>query len=151
MDELTRPVCFQHRGHAQELALLEVVSTVEADGIAREVAERLLREHHHLQGPHVSGGGMAGVQGAVRDAGNGEQVVIVKYDPSDVTKTGLLDGSINLVNSHPFEKLGPQAIAAMMRADQSGPMAGLQTLRVPFDTYTLENLLRRARKVLRES
>lgn len=94
---------------------------------------------------------MAGVQGAVRDAGNGEQVVIVKYDPSDVTKTGLLDGSINLVNSHPFEKLGPQAIAAMMRADQSGPMAGLQTLRVPFDTYTLENLLRRARKVLRES
>ncbi|NTT88017.1 LacI family DNA-binding transcriptional regulator [Tabrizicola fusiformis] len=128
------------REHVQDFALLEAVSTFEADGIAREVTERLLREHEDLQGIYVSGGGMAGVLGAVRDAGKSEQVVIVGYDLSDVTRTGLLDGSINLVISHPFEKLGQEAIAAMIRAGQSGPMAGLQTIHVQFDIYTPENL-----------
>lgn len=64
-------------------------------------------------------------------------MVIVTYDLSPATRQGLANRQLTMVISHPFMKIGQEAIAAMLRGDQG---AGPQIINVPFDLYTPENL-----------
>ncbi|MGX5850611.1 LacI family DNA-binding transcriptional regulator [Mesorhizobium sp. PL10] len=128
------------REHGGDFTLLEAVSTFESEGIAREVTDKLLREHDDVVGIYAASGGIAGVVGAIRDAGKKGKIVVVTYDLSAATKEGLLNKSLTLVISHPFMKIGQEAITAMLRAVQSSSDVGLQTVYLPFDVLTPENL-----------
>lgn len=127
------------RENASEFALLEAVSTFESDAIARELTEELLRQHPDLKGLYVSGGGIGGAMAALRDSGRAGGIVTVGYDLTEPTKAGLLDDTLTLVISHPFEALAREAIAAMTRAKESGPSGGPSVL-LPFDIWTRENI-----------
>jgi LacI family transcriptional regulator len=128
------------REHTRPFTLLEPMSTFESDAIARELTERLLREHPDLQGLYVSGGGISGVLAAVRASGHAGRLVTVGHDLMDTTKAGLLDGSLTLVISHAFEQIARETLTATLRARQSGPAAGSQSVLVPFQLYTRENI-----------
>jgi LacI family transcriptional regulator len=128
------------REHTSGFTLLEPQSTFENATIAREVTEDILNKHPDLVGLFVSGGGISGALAAVRDAGRAGKVVMIGYDLMDTTRAGLLDGSLNLIISHPLQRLAEATMDAMVRAVDGGPDAVPAIVRLPFDIYTPENL-----------
>lgn len=128
------------REHTDQFTLLEPMSTFESDAIARELTEKLLREHPDLKGLYVSGGGISGALAAIRASGQAGKLVTVGYDLMDTTKAGLLDRSLTMVISHRFEAIARETLCATLRAKKLGPEAGSQSVLVPFDIYTSENI-----------
>jgi LacI family transcriptional regulator len=128
------------REHARGFELLEARSTFETASISREVTERLLEEHPDLAGLYVSGGGISGAAAALRESGRAQEIVTVAYDLTEVTRAALLDGTINFLISHPLQALAHEAIAAMIRAFEGGPDFPPQSISLPFEIYTPENL-----------
>lgn len=128
------------REHPRGFELLEAASTFETASIAREVTERLLERHPDLAGLYVSGGGITGAAAALRECGRANEIVTVAYDLTDVTRAGLLDGTINVLISHPLQTLAHEAIGAMIRAFDGGPDFPPQSISLPFEIYTPENL-----------
>lgn len=128
------------REHATPFELLEPASTFESDAIARELTEKLLRTHPDLKGLYVSGGGITGALAAIRESGMAGKLVTVGYDLMDSTKAGLIDGSLTLVIANPFAQLARETIDALIRTLPAGAQAGRQSVTVPFELYTRENL-----------
>jgi len=128
------------REHPRGFELLEARTTFETASIAREVTERLLEEHPDLAGLYVSGGGITGAAAALRESGRAREIATVAYDLTEVTRAALLDGTINFLISHPLETLAHEAIAAMIRAVGGGPDFPPQSISLPFEIYTPENL-----------
>lgn len=128
------------REHSNRLTLLEPVSTFESDAIAREITEDLLREHRDLGGLYVSGGGVAGVIAALRASSRNRDIITVGHDLLETTRAGLLDGSLTLVITHPFAVIARETISALIRTKVAGTASGTQSVIVPFDIYTSENL-----------
>ena len=128
------------REHPRGFELLEACTTFETASIAREVTERLLEEHPDLTGLYVSGGGITGAVAALRASGRAKEIVTVAYDLTEITRAGLLDGTINFLISHPLHALGHELIAAMVRTFDSGPDFPPQSISLPFEIYTPENL-----------
>ncbi len=126
------------REFAPEFTLLEPLSTHESAAVAQEVTEKLLSDHPDLAGLYVSGGGISGAVAALRGSGRAGSIVVVGYDLMDVTRAGLLDGTLNLVISHPLTRLAREAIDGMVRA--CAQPGSNQTSIAPFDIYTRENL-----------
>ncbi len=128
------------REHPRGFELLEARSTFETASIAREVTEQLLEEHPDIAGLYVSGGGITGAVAALRDSGRGNEIFMVSYDLTDVTRAALLDGTINFLIAHPLQTLAHEAVAAMIRAFDGGAEFPPQSISLPFDIYTPENL-----------
>ncbi len=128
------------REHANDFELLEPQSTFENANIAREVTESILTRHPELKGLFISGGGISGALAALRDSGRAMEIVTVGYDLTEVTHAALLDGTLNFVISHPFEMLAREAIAAMIRAFDGGADFPPQSISLPFEIFTPENL-----------
>lgn len=61
------------REYGQNFSLLEAVSTFESEGVAREVTDKLLREHPDIVGVYAASGGVSDVLSAARDAGKSGQ------------------------------------------------------------------------------
>lgn len=128
------------REHATPFLLLEPLSTFESDAIARELTEKLLRTHPDLKGLYVSGGGISGALAAIRASDVAGKLVTVGHELMDVTKAGLMDRSLSLVIAHPIEQIARETIAASLRAKKAGTDAGAQSVLVPFEIYTSENV-----------
>jgi LacI family transcriptional regulator len=128
------------REHPRGFELLEARSTFETASIAREVTEQLLEEHPDLIGLYVSGGGISGAVAALHDSGRAKEIVTVGYDLTEVTRAALLDGTINFLISHPLQTLAHEAITAMIRAFDGGSDFPPQSISLPFEIYTPENL-----------
>jgi LacI family transcriptional regulator len=127
------------REHASPYAVLEPLSTFESDAIARELTEKLLRDHADLRGVYVSGGGIQGTLAAVRASGR-KDLVVIGHDLLPSTRAGLLDGTLTLVISHPFDRLAQEIVNTTLAARKAGPDAGGRTVQVPFELYTRESL-----------
>ncbi|MEY8876889.1 MAG: LacI family DNA-binding transcriptional regulator [Leptothrix sp. (in: b-proteobacteria)] len=128
------------REFATELNLLESRATFESDANARELTEKLLRDQPGLAGVYVSGGGISGAMAALREMDHQRTVLLIGHDLMSTTKAGLLDGTLKLVISHPFQQIATEALAACRRARSGGPDAGSQRVYVPFSLYTRENI-----------
>jgi LacI family transcriptional regulator len=128
------------REHGRGFELLEARTTFETANIAREVTEEILAQHPDLLGLFVSGGGITGAAAALRESGRAREIVTVGYDLTDVTRAGLLDGTIDFLISHPLQTMAHEAIAAMIRAFEGGPEFPPQSISLPFEIYTPENL-----------
>jgi LacI family transcriptional regulator len=128
------------REHASNFALLEPQSTFENANIARELTEDILAKHADLVGLFISGGGISGATAALRDSGRGSDIIAVGYELMDVTRTALLDGTLNLLISHPTTRLAETAITAMIQAFDSGADFSPSSISLPFEIYTSENL-----------
>ncbi len=129
------------REHNSKFTLLEPRSTYESSAVAWELTEQLFSEHPEMCGLYVSGGGVTGVLAALREnSPKNERFVSVGYDLFDATRTGLIDGDLTLVISHPLEALARETIGAMIRSKKAGPTAGAQNVTLSFEVYTRENL-----------
>lgn len=128
------------REHTTPFLLLEPLSTFESDAIARELTEKLLRTHPDLKGLYVSGGGISGALAAIRASGMAGKLVTVGHELMDVTKAGLVDRSLSFIIAHPIERMARETIAATLRAKKAGAEAGAQSVLVPFEIYTSENV-----------
>ncbi len=128
------------REHAVGYELLEPQSTFESGTIARDVTESLLAKHPDLKGIFLCGGGATGALSALRDSGRGKDIVVVGYDLTEATRAALLDGTLNFITSHPLETLARETIAAMIRSFDGGADSPPQSVILPFEVFTPENL-----------
>ena len=128
------------REHQRGFELLEAQSTFETASIAQEVTEQMLETHPDLVGLFISGGGVSGAAAALRNSGKAKEIFAVGYDLTDVTRAALIDGTINVLISHPLQALAHEAIAAMIQSYEGGQDFPPQSVSLPFEIYTSENL-----------
>jgi len=128
------------REFAPDFTLLEPLATFETSAVAEELTEKLLAEHPDLSGLFMAGGGISGVIAALRTSGRAGQVVTVGHQLMDYTKLGLLDGTLTMILNSPTPKFVHETISAMIKACQSSEDQTRQTIVVPFEIYTRENI-----------
>lgn len=128
------------REHPRGFELLEARATFETASIAREITEQLLEQHPDLIGLYVAGGGISGAIAALRESGRAQQIVAVGYELMEVTRAAMLDGTLNFLIGHPLPILAGEAIGAMIRAFDGGPESPPQSISLPFEIFTPENL-----------
>ncbi len=128
------------REHAPEFVLLEPLSTFETCSIAEEMTEKLIREHADMKGLVVMGGGISGTMNALRSMGKSDQIVTVGHQLMENTRLGLLEGTLAMVISNPLERLAAETINGMIRSCKSKPDGAGQTLVLPCEIHTRENI-----------
>lgn len=128
------------REHAPDFHLLEPRTSLEDARYAYESTLDLLKQYPELVGLFVAGGGVEGVLRALREEETADRVVAVGLDLTDVTRSGLIDGVLKVVLSHPLATLATKAVAAMAHAVERGEHEPVRQILVPFDVYTSENL-----------
>ncbi len=128
------------REHAPNFQLLEPISTFETAAVAEEMTERLIQQNPDLTGIYISGGGISGAMTAIRNSGLSGKLIAVGYELMDNTRAGLLDGTLTVVISHPLQRLAETTVANMIRAIPSDAGMGNQTVILPFDIHTRENI-----------
>lgn len=128
------------REHDIKVRLLDPLTTFESDGIAREMTERLLADYPGMNGLYLAGGGTPGVLAALRETSPKRKVATVAYDLTSATRSALLDGTLDLVISHPFEDIGRRTLAMAISDVDSGPPQGRAIDYVGFEMYTAENV-----------
>jgi len=128
------------REHAPDFTLLEPLSTFESSAVAEEMTEKLLTQHPDLTSLFVSGGGITGAMAALRASGRASELVVVGYDLMESTRSGLLDGTLQVVIAHPLRQMAEELIRGMVRAARSHHDGVNHTRIVPFQFYTRENI-----------
>jgi LacI family transcriptional regulator len=128
------------REHAPDFQLLEPISTFETSAVAEEMTEKLIQQHPDLMGLYISGGGISGAMAGLRTCGKAGQLIAVGYELMDNTRAGLLDGTLTMVIAHPLQRLADATVAGMIKACAGGDSAAKQTIVLPFDIYTRENI-----------
>lgn len=131
------------REYASGFQLLEPMSSVESKHVAAELVADLLVKEPELTGLYIAGGGINGAMSALRDAGRAGEVIVVGYELMDETRNGLLDGTLNLLISHPLQRLAEITVQAMLAATAEGvdrARDNLLSVKLPFEIYTPENL-----------
>lgn len=129
-----------YREHDLTARLLEPLATFESDGIAREVTEKLLREHPDLTGLYLTAGGTKGALAALRASGRAKDIATVAYDLTDETRQALLDGTVDLVLSHPFTALARETLELILSDAGEAARQGRSMRFVGFEVFTAENI-----------
>ena len=128
------------REHNASFTLLEPLATYESAAAARELVEKLLKDHPDLCGLFISGGGITGALAALRDTPKREDFVAVGYELFDETRAALIDGTLTMVISHPMETFARETISTLIKAKEAGADAGAQRVALGFEIYTSENV-----------
>lgn len=128
------------REYAPDFHLLEPRTSLEDARYAYESTLDLLKQQPGLVGLFVAGGGAEGVLRALREEGMADRVVGVGLDLTDETRSGLIDGVLKLVLSHPLPTLAERAVAAMAHAVERGRHEPTRQILLPFDVFTPENV-----------
>jgi LacI family transcriptional regulator len=128
------------REHAPDFQVLEPLVNLEEPRISYEGVLHLLQRNDDLVGIYVAGGGGQGVIAAIRESSRGSAVTAVCNELTQATRSGLIDGSLDLVISNPLKLLGERTVEAMARAiGRSAPDAANQIL-LPLELYVSENV-----------
>lgn len=128
------------REHNEAFNMLEPLSTYESAAVAREHVERLLTDHPDLCGLYISGGGITGAIDGLRAMPRRDDFVAVGYELFDETRAALIDGTLNMVISHPIDEFAYETIATMIKAKKILPESGAHRVALNFDIYTSENV-----------
>lgn len=128
------------REHNEEFTLLEPLTTYESSSVAREVTEKLLSDHPDLCGLFVSGGGITGAVTALRNTPHRRDFITIGYDLFDFTREALLDGSMNLVISHPMQHLARETVDTLIKLKKLGTNGGSLNTNLGFEIHTPENV-----------
>jgi LacI family transcriptional regulator len=128
------------REHLSGFELLEARLTFESSSISHEITTEILKQHPDLVGLYISGGGLSGAITALRESGRAKDIAAVGYELTDFTRAALIDGTLNFLITHPMQTLANEAIAAMIRAFDGGPEFAPQSVTLPLEIYTPENL-----------
>jgi LacI family transcriptional regulator len=129
------------RERAPEFQVLDGIPTFEDSGYGYQSALDLMHRTPDLVGLFLAGGGKSGVLRALREQTAIERkLVVVALDLTPKARAALLDGSIDVVLSHPIKQLAETTVELLAGAT-SGATNGEPVQRVlPFEIFTPENL-----------
>ncbi|MER9596865.1 LacI family DNA-binding transcriptional regulator [Mesorhizobium sp. M0244] len=128
------------REHASDFSLIEPLASLEDSRYSAEITRELFARNPDLVGLYVAGGGIRGVMQALREQPDFQRIITVGHDLTAETRTGLIDGVLKLVISHPIQNLSQTVVAAMaLAATQSRQEASVPVV-LPFDLHVSENV-----------
>jgi LacI family transcriptional regulator len=128
------------REFAPDFELLGSFPTFETRSVAEEITEKILTQNTDLSGLFISGGGISGALSALRASGKSGQITCIGYDLMDSTREALLDGTLSMIISHPLQKFAETTIAEMIKSKNSDFTQNIQTIILPFEIFTRENI-----------
>jgi LacI family transcriptional regulator len=128
------------RETAPRFELLETLTSLEDERLAFEATLNLLKRHPDLVGLYIAGGGINGVMEALRYQNAFHQLVTVGLDLTGETRSGLIDGVVNLILSHPLRLLAATIVEAMAHGTEKDRETVQSQFLLPFDVYTPENI-----------
>ena len=129
------------RDHAPEFQLLDAITTFEDSAYAYQSALDLVHHTPDLVGLFIAGGGKSGVLRALREHSSlAKDLMVIATDLTPEARSGLLDGVVKLVLSHPIKALTEATIDLMIEATSENPPPEATQRILPFEIYTPENL-----------
>jgi LacI family transcriptional regulator len=128
------------REHAPDFQVLEPLVNLEEPRISYEGVLNLLRRNDDLVGIYVAGGGGEGVIAALRESGRAQSVTAVCNELTQATRSGLIDGSLDMVISNPLTTLGEKTVEAMSGAVDRGGAEAAKPVLLPMELYVPENV-----------
>jgi LacI family transcriptional regulator len=127
------------REHAKDLQLLEPIINLDDARIAYEAVIDMLSANPDLVAIYDSGGGQDGLIQALRDEGAGSRIVTVCNELTSMTKSALIDGTVDLVLATPIAALTAKLLSYMIMATEGGRNVPEQTL-IPAELFISENI-----------
>jgi LacI family transcriptional regulator len=130
------------RERATNFQVLDAITTFEDSKYAYQSTLDLLHHTPDLVGLFIAGGGKSGVLRGLREdtSGLAKTVNVVGLDLTPEARSGLLDGVVNVILSHPIKSLAEttvELLASVTAGETNGePIPRL----LPFEIYTPENL-----------
>lgn len=122
-----------------EFKVLEPAVCLDDPEVAYQQTLELLRTPDELTGIYNVGGGASGVLRAIEEIKPSRKLVYICHELTPVTRAGLSAGTIDLVLAHDLPELSRSALK--MLADlKKAPSARKQSVVVPFNIYTSENI-----------
>jgi len=130
------------RERAPEFQVLDAITTFEDSKYAYQSTLDLLHHTPDLVGLFIAGGGKSGVLRALREDSSGaaESVNVVGLDLTPEARSGLLDGVVDVVLSHPIRQLAETTVELLASATSGESLAEPVQRLLPFEIYTPENL-----------
>jgi LacI family transcriptional regulator len=130
------------RERALEFQLLDAITTFEDTAYAYQSTLDLLHHTPDLVGLFIAGGGKSGVLRALREDSSGvaKNLTVIATDLTPEARSGLLDGVVQFVLSHPIKALTEATIELMIEATSENPPPEAAQRILPFEIYTPENL-----------
>ena len=127
------------RDKGLEFKVLEPAVCLDDPKIAYQQTLELLRATDELAGIYNVGGGASGVLRAIEEMKPSRELAYICHELTPVTRAGLSAGTIDLVLAHDLPELCRSALR--MLADlKKAPPGRKQSVIVPFDIYTSENI-----------
>jgi LacI family transcriptional regulator len=130
------------RERATDFQVLDAITTFEDSKYAYQSTLDLLHHTPDLVGLFIAGGGKSGVLRGLREDASGlaKTVNVVGLDLTPEARSGLLDGVVDVILSHPIKSLAEttvELLASVTAGETNGePIPRL----LPFEIYTPENL-----------
>ena len=124
---------------APDFRLLEPVVDLEDEAVAYDAASALLKRNPDLVGIHSAGGGTDGIAQALREESAAGRIVFVCNELTPASRSGLIDGVIDLVISTPIARLAERAVAAMVEAAGGTQPGTASQLLVPLEIFVAES------------
>jgi LacI family transcriptional regulator len=104
------------RESAPHFQLLETMVNLDDQRIAYEAIVDMIGSNPDLSGIFCAGGGIEGLVQALRDEKAGDRIVAVGNDLTSVTRSALIDGTLDMVLATPIRGIAVKAVEIMSRA-----------------------------------
>lgn len=129
------------REHAPDFELLEPVPCFEDRRFAYEATLDLLRRNADLAGLYCDGGGIEGMMDALREQGPDvyRAIVVAAHEITDATRSGLIDGVLDIVHTLSPKGLAQAAVQAMVATADTPWQERTASILLPIEIYTPEN------------
>jgi len=127
------------RENAPQFQIVESVVSLENKSLAEDATLELLKQNPDLVGLYCAGGGVEGVLDALKGMPLAKDMIVVANELTHATKVALMDGILNMVISHPRDRL-VKALVEQMIADTPNLSGRPQAVLLPFDIHISENI-----------
>ena len=128
------------RENTPQFQLLEPLVNLDDPRIAYEAVEDMISTNADLAGIYMAGGGMEGLVRALRDENAGSRIIAVCNELIPVTRSALIDGTIDLVLATPAALVASRAVEAMAHAAASERTESSLPILLPAEIFLSENI-----------
>jgi LacI family transcriptional regulator len=130
------------RERAPDFQALDAITTFEDSKYAYQSTVDLLHHTPDLVGIFIAGGGKSGVLSALREDATGlaKNLTVVGLDLTAEARSGLLDGVVDVILSHPIKLLAETTVDLLASATAATTNGDPVQRVLPFEMYTSENL-----------
>ncbi len=128
------------RENAPRFQVLEPLVNLDDQRIAYEAVEDMISSNEDLVGIYMSGGGVEGMVRALRDENAGSRIIAVCNELMPITRSALIDGTIDMVLATPTAALAAHTIESMARAASSDRRESHILVQLQAEIYISENI-----------